>query len=76
MAEAKLLILPASRVNPNTILIFKRGGFTEVHCSDVLLPLVQTTAPIPMNTPKFLNNGQEMASNIEMITSMLQLIND
>jgi copper homeostasis protein len=76
MAEGKLIILPGSGINSNTILTFKEAGFTEAHCSAVLLPQVETTAPIPMNTPKFLNDGQEMASNTEMITAMLQLLND
>lgn len=74
LADDKLIILPGSGINRNNILIFKGAGFTEAHCSAVLLPQVQATAPIPMNTPKFLNDGQEMASNPEMITSMLQLI--
>lgn len=75
-AEGKLIILPGAGINSNTILIFKGSGFTEVHCSAVLLPQVQATAPLPMNTPKFLNDGQEMVSNTKMITAMLQLIND
>ena len=73
MADGKLIILPGSGINSNTILIFKGTGFTEVHCSAVLLPQVQATAPVPMNTPKFLNDGQETASNAEM---MLKLVND
>jgi len=76
MAEEQLIILPGSGINRNNILIFKGAGFTEVHCSAVLLPEVLTSAPVAMNTPKFLNDGQEMASNPEMIRSMLQLIND
>lgn len=76
MADGKLIILPGSGINSNTILIFKGAGFTEVHCSAVLLPQVQATAPVPMNTPKFLNDGQETASNAEMITAMLKLVND
>ncbi|TXE07660.1 copper homeostasis protein CutC [Gelidibacter salicanalis] len=76
MAEEPLIILPGSGINTQNILIFKGAGFTEVHCSAVLLPEVQTIAPVAMNTPKFLNDGQEMASNPEMIRSMLQLIHD
>ncbi|WP_299392590.1 copper homeostasis protein CutC [uncultured Gelidibacter sp.] len=76
MAEGKLIILPGSGINRNNILIFKGAGFTEVHCSAVLLPEAQTAAPVPMNTPKFLSDGQEMASNPEMIAAMLKLIND
>lgn len=76
LAAGKLIILPGSGVNRKNILIFKGAGFTEAHCSAVLLPQVQATAPISMNSPQFLNDAQEMVSNSEMITSMLQLIKD
>jgi len=76
LANRNLIILPASGINPDNILIFKGAGFTEVHCSAVLLPQIQATTELSMNSPKFLNDAQEMASNSEIITSMLQLIND
>lgn len=76
LAEDKLTILPGSGINPKNVLIFKGAGFTEVHCSAVLLPQVKATASVPMNTPEFLNEAQEMASNSEVISTMLQLIKD
>ena len=75
LAENKLTILPGSGINPKNILIFKGAGFKEVHCSSVLFPQVKAHAPIPMNSSNFLNDGQEMTSNIETIEAMLQLIN-
>lgn len=74
LADDKLTILPGSGINPKNILIFKGAGFKEVHCSSVLMPQVKAMAALPMNTPNFLNDGQEMASNIEIIKSMLQLV--
>ncbi|MEO5790012.1 copper homeostasis protein CutC [Gelidibacter sp.] len=74
LADDKLTILPGSGINPKNILIFKGAGFKEVHCSSVLMPQVKAMAALPMNTPNFLNDGQEMASNIETIESMLQLV--
>lgn len=76
LANEKLIILPGSGINSTNILIFKGGGFKEVHCSAVVLPEVKATAPIPMNSPKLLNDGQEMASDIVQISLMLKLINE
>ncbi|MEO8772945.1 MAG: copper homeostasis protein CutC [Gelidibacter sp.] len=76
LADDALSILPGSGINQKNILIFKGAGFKEVHCSSVLLPQVKASAAIPMNTPEFLNDGQEMASNKEIISAMLALIND
>lgn len=74
LADGALTILPGSGINPKNILIFKGAGFKEAHCSAVLSPEVQATSAIPLNTAKFLNEGQEMASNQEIIEMMLQLI--
>ncbi|TDU40564.1 copper homeostasis protein [Gelidibacter sediminis] len=76
LAQGKLIILPGSGINPNNVLIFKGAGFSEVHCSAVLSPDVPTSPPLPMNTQKLLNDGQEMASNPEVMISILQRIND
>lgn len=74
LAGAHLDILPGSGINPNNILIFKGAGFKEVHCSSVLVPEVQASAPVPMNTPRFLNDGQSMASSPEIISTLVALI--
>ncbi|RXJ50740.1 copper homeostasis protein CutC [Gelidibacter gilvus] len=74
LADGLLTILPGSGINPKNILIFKGAGFNEAHCSAVLSPEVKASTTIPMNTPSFLNEGQEMASNIEVIVAMLKLI--
>ena len=76
LANNTLLILPGSGINPKNVLIFKGAGFEEIHCSSVLVPQVKASASIAMNTPSFLNDGQEMASNPEIISTMLELIND
>lgn len=76
LSNETLNILPGSGINPKNILIFKGAGFKEVHCSSVLLPQVKASAALPLNTPDFLNDGQEMASNKEIISAMLELIND
>lgn len=75
IADGKPIILPGSGVNPSTILIFKHAGFAEVHSSAVIFPQVHATISVSMNTPKFLNDDQEMTSNKELITAMLELIN-
>lgn len=75
LAEDHLKILPGSGINPNNILIFKGAGFKEVHCSAVLVPEVQANAPVPMNTPRFLNDGQMMASSPEVISTLIGIIN-
>lgn len=76
LADGKLSILPGAGINPKNVLIFKGAGFKEVHCSSVLLPQIKAVAPIPMNTPGFFNDGQEMASNMEMISSIVTSISD
>lgn len=76
LAKDQLIILPGSGINSKNVLIFKGAGFNEIHCSAVLLPQAQTPVQIGMNSPKFLNDGQEMASNKEMISSIVMLINE
>ena len=76
IANDKLIILPGSGINSQNVLVFKAAGFKEVHCSAVLKPQVKATTSVPMNTPEFLNEAQEMASNSEIISAMLQLIKD
>lgn len=76
LANGALTILPGSGINPNNILIFKAAGFKEVHCSAVLASEIQSSAPIMLNSPVFLNDGQEMASNQEVIKAMIALMND
>ena len=76
LASKNLTILPGSGINPQNILIFKGAGFKEVHCSAVLLPQNEVIQPVPMNSPKQLNDAQEMASSTEIIAAMLKLIND
>ena len=76
LAGNRIKILPGAGINPKNILIFKGAGFKEVHCSAVLIPEVQATAPIPMNSQKFLNDGQVMASNKEIIGALRSLIDN
>lgn len=76
LADGVLTILPGSGINPNNILIFKGAGFQEAHCSAVQSVKAQNASLIPMNTPDFLNEGPEMASNPQIIRNMLQIINE
>lgn len=75
-AHNELLILPGSGINPKNVLIFKQAGFAEVHCSAVSKPDTTFVPPVPMNTPSFLNDGQEMTSQLETIASIHKLIQD
>lgn len=76
LADDKLTILPGSGINAQNVLLFKSAGFQEIHCSAMLLPKVQVTEAVPMNSPKFLNDGPEIASNTEIITAILELVKD
>ncbi len=76
LANNKLTVLPGSGINPKNVLIFKGAGFKEIHCSSVLIPEVKASTSIPLNSPNFLNDGQEMASNSEIISSILELMKD
>lgn len=76
LTEGEITILPGSGINPNNILIFKGAGFEEAHCSAVLSSKNQIPTALPMNTPSFLNEGPELVSNPETITSMIQIINN
>lgn len=75
-AGNKLTILPGSGINAKNILMFKNAGFEEAHCSAVTRPKTQLQPPMALNTPEFLNEGQEMTSNRETITTMVKLIKD
>lgn len=74
LAGDRLSILPGSGINQNNILIFKGAGFKEVHCSAVLVPEVFATGPIALNTPHLLNEGPEMASNQNVISTLRSLL--
>lgn len=76
LANGTITILPGSGINLKNILIFKSAGFMEVHCSAIVPQETHASAPIALNTPKFLNDGQEMASNKDIISAMIQLINN
>ncbi|MEZ4802890.1 MAG: copper homeostasis protein CutC [Gelidibacter sp.] len=76
LANGRLTILPASGINPDNVLIFKGGGFDEIHCSANLPSVVNPNAKVAMNSPKFFDETIQYNSDVDLIQSILNKIND
>src|SRR5690606_3398779 len=76
LANGKIGILPAGGIHPDNVLVFKGGGFGEIHASAVL-PTVLIAAPkVPLNSAKFFDETNDYTSNKELIQSIITQIND
>ena len=76
LANTRLKILPGSGINHDNVLVFKGGGFEEIHCSAALVAKVNVMPKVPMNSLKFLDETIQYDSNVDLIQSILKQIND
>jgi len=76
LANGRITILPASGINRDNVLIFKGGGFDEVHCSASLPSVVNPSPKVAMNSSKFFDETIQYNSDAELIQSILNIIND
>lgn len=76
LANERLIILPGGGINQENVLIFKGGGFEEVHCSATLGTISNLKPQVPMNSQKFLDETLQYNSSVERIQSILKQIND
>lgn len=76
LANERLTILPGGNINHDNVLVFKGGGFEEVHCSATLATSVHPKPKVPMNSDKFMDETIQYDSNVELIQSILKKIND
>ncbi|MEZ4792055.1 MAG: copper homeostasis protein CutC [Gelidibacter sp.] len=76
LANGRLKILPGGGINPNNVLVFKGAGFEEVHCSATLVSTVHPKPKVPMNSAAFFDETVQYDSDVDLIQSILNRIND
>lgn len=76
LADGRIQIIPAGGINQNNILIFKGGGFEEVHCSATMVSNINPEPKVAMNSQKFFEETIIYQSDVELIKSILIQIND
>lgn len=76
LADGRIQIIPAGGINQNNILIFKGGGFEEVHCSATMASNINPEPKVAMNSQKFFEETISYQSDVELIKSILIQIND
>lgn len=76
LANGRLQILPASGINSKNALIFKTGGFDEIHCSASCVKQINPPPKVSMNSIEFFDETKSYFSDIKHIQSILKQIND
>ncbi len=76
LTNGRLKILPGGGINHQNVLVFKGGGFEEVHCSATLGSKMNPTPKVSMNSLKFLDETVEYNSDVDLIQSILKQLND
>ncbi len=76
LAKGRIIILPAGGINSENILVFKGGGFEEVHCSASIIKRENAVPKVPMNSSKFYDETISSYSDITQMQSILKQIND
>lgn len=76
LADGRLKILPAGGINHDNVLMFKGGGFKEVHCSATLSSAAIPKPKVSLNSVKFFDETKAYISDIDLIQSLLTRTND
>jgi len=76
LANGRITILPAGGINSGNILAFKGGGFEEIHCSATVTQPTNIIPKVPMNSPKFFDETIISFSDVDLIQSILNSLND
>ena len=76
LTNGRLKILPGGGINQDNALIFKGGGYEEIHCSATLASTINPKPKVSMNSQKFLDETIEYNSSVDLIQSILKQIND
>ena len=76
LANGRLKILPGGGINQDNVLAFKGGGFEEVHCSATLATEINTQPKVQLNSPQFYDETIQYNSDVDLIQSILNRIND
>lgn len=76
LASGLVKIIPGGGINHDNVLVFKGGGFEEIHCSATLATTVNPILKVPMNSAKFFDETISYCSNVDLIQSILNRIND
>lgn len=76
LANGRITILPGGGIKSDNILVFKGGGFEEIHCSATIAQPSNIVPKVPMNSPKFFDETISYYSDVDLIQSILKRIND
>lgn len=76
LANGRIKILPGGGVNYGNVLAFKAIGFEEIHSSATLAQPQMVNTKVPMNSAKFIDETVSYQSDVELIKSLLKLLND
>lgn len=76
LANGRITILPAGGINSENVLAFKGGGFEEIHCSATVSQPTNIMPKVTMNSPKFFDETISYHSNVDIIQSILNRLND
>ncbi|MEO6346303.1 MAG: copper homeostasis protein CutC [Aquaticitalea sp.] len=75
LANGQLKILPGGGINLENVLVFKGGGFEEVHCSAIMATIVNPKPKVSMISAKFFDETISFSSDVDLIQSILYRIN-
>ncbi len=75
-AGDKINILPGGGINSENAGLFKAVGFDEIHASASVIKKTNKTPKISMNSQKFFDETIETYSDVDKITSILNVINE
>ncbi|MEM6685320.1 MAG: copper homeostasis protein CutC [Bacteroidota bacterium] len=67
IAGNNLIIMPGGGINPENVVVFKKFGFQEIHCSATSLQQTINTPNISMNSQQMISDTHVAISNTEKI---------
>jgi copper homeostasis protein len=76
LANGRITILPGGGINSKNVLAFKGVGFEEIHCSATVIQPTYIVPKMSMNSQKLFDETVNNYSDVDLIQSILILIND
>ena len=76
IAINRIIILPGSGINSNNTLLFKEGGFTEIHTSASIIIKNKESNKISMNSSHYISDLNSYYSDSNKIKAILNISNE
>ena len=74
-ATNSISIMPGGGINSENVMLFKKAGFSEIHCSASTINQVSEIPKVSMNCQKFFDEQIITYSDIDKIKTILNIIN-